>query len=166
MLPSEADPAVFLSGVWCHGHRPRTRSAAAILPERRCTRSQAATERRPVGDTPEADYANPDSRGGFAGSHRRRMALHLHQEWRIERWTMIKKIRAPRSTGRNTFNGPRPRDPDIQAFDISNDRSPPRRWRCADLVPARSTGDLAQQQATRRFLASIDRVRGAAIQAL
>jgi len=34
-----------------------------------------------------------------------------------------------------------------------------------DLVPARSRSGLAQQQATRRFLASIDRVRGAAIQA-
>jgi hypothetical protein len=33
------------------------------------------------------------------------------------------------------------------------------------LSPARSRSGLAQQQATRRFLASIDRVRGAAIQA-
>jgi hypothetical protein len=39
------------------------------------------------------------------------------------------------------------------------------RWQQTDLVPARSRSGPAQQQATRRFLASIDRVRGAAIQA-
>src|SRR5262245_52964538 len=39
------------------------------------------------------------------------------------------------------------------------------RWLRTDLVPARSRSGPAQRQATRRFLASIDRVRGAAIQA-
>jgi hypothetical protein len=59
-----------------------------------------------------ADQAILDSGGSFGRSHRRRMALRLCiKNGGIERWAMIKKIRAPRSTGNNLFNGPRPQDP-------------------------------------------------------
>jgi len=63
----------------------------------------------------------------------------------------------------NLLQRPASARPDIQGFVCRTTGICHQKWR-ADL-PARSRSGLAQQQATRRFLASIDRVRGAAIQA-
>jgi len=86
-VPPEADGPVFLSGVWCHGS-PATGKV--------CGRSP--------GQAVSPELSAPD---GFAA-----YIKTGYIKTGIERWAMIKKIRAPRSNSRRSLQRPAPARPD------------------------------------------------------
>jgi len=112
MFAPETDQPVFLSGVWCHAS-PAPDKVRSRNPARALLHPQAGRDRTSSAGAGGRKMLTADHRDG-GGSFGRAIdagwLASFHQDLRIERWAM-KKIRAPRSTGNNLFNGPRPQDP-------------------------------------------------------
>jgi hypothetical protein len=87
-VPPEADGPVFLSGVWCH---------VSPATDKVCGRSP--------GQAVSPELSAPDG-----------VAAYIRTG--VTRWTMIKKIRAPRSNSTRSLQRPAPARPDIQGLGV------------------------------------------------